>query len=79
MAAPKITTQTTIGQVLEMFPDAVEVFEKYGLPCAGCLALFMDSIETGARRHEVDADRLVAELNRYVRDKTGQVRLEKGV
>lgn len=68
--ASKIAADMSIGQVVELYPETLEIFEKYGLSCTGCLALFMDSIETGARRHEVDVDRLLAELNRLISQKT---------
>ena len=59
-----ITGETLIGQVLDRYPASLEVFEQYGLPCAACLAYTVETIEVGARRHGVDTNRLVADLNR---------------
>ena len=60
----KITRDTTIVQVLEVFPQTVEVFLKYGMHCVGCQAATWETIEETAFTHGIeDIDTLVEELN----------------
>lgn len=62
----KITRTSLIGEVINEYPNAVQVLERYGLPCTHCLALDIDSLEVAGRRHEIDLDKLIDELNKLI-------------
>ena len=60
----KITKDMGIQDVVDKYPQLVPVFFKYGLGCLGCAAARFESIEQGAMAHGIDADALVADLNK---------------
>jgi len=47
----EVTKDTNIAELLENHPETVEVFMKFGLQCAGCLAAAFDTLEQGAKAH----------------------------
>ena len=58
-----ITKEMTIGEVVEKFPQSVEVFLRHGLMCFGCAVARFENVEQGARAHGIDVDALVTDLN----------------
>ena len=59
----RITADMLISDVLASCPGSVDVFERHGLACAGCLASSMESLSAVADVHEVSVELLIAELN----------------
>ena len=58
-----ITKQTAIIQVLRSHPLARDIFAKHGMGCIGCMGATTETIENGAKMHDIDVDALVKELN----------------
>jgi hybrid cluster-associated redox disulfide protein len=59
-----ITTETIIGDVLTIKPEAIKVIEKYfGQACFTCPGMKMESISFGAMMHNVDPHKVVEEIN----------------
>ncbi len=58
-----ITKETTIGDILQIKPDAVPVLMEIGMHCIGCPSSVGETIEQAAMVHGVDADELVQKLN----------------
>ncbi len=53
-----------IGEVLSMHPGAEKVIEKYfGGGCFTCPGIKMESIDFGAMMHNLDSEKIIAELN----------------
>jgi hybrid cluster-associated redox disulfide protein len=65
----KITEKSTIMEVVQKNPETIEVFMKHGLHCIGCTAAQFESIEEGCQAHGIDAEKLVADLNKAVSKK----------
>ncbi len=66
----KITKEMTLGEIVEKYPQANEVFFKYGLHCIGCHIAPSETLEQGAAMHGVagdDFDKFVIELNEVVK------------
>jgi len=59
----RYTSDMLIRDVLVSDPAAAQVFERYGLGCASCLASEMETVEAVAVMHDVSVDSLLAELN----------------
>ncbi len=59
-----ITKDTPINEVLRQCPAAREVFVRHGMGCIGCMAAADETVAGGARMHEVDVEKLIAELNK---------------
>ena len=65
---PKIDKEMKIGEVLEKYPEAREVFQKhFGEGCFNCSASRMETISFGALMHNKDANALVQELNERIK------------
>ena len=63
-AKRKIDKEMNIGEILEMYPQSREVFQKhFGKNCVNCTASRMESISFGALMHNRDANAIVNELN----------------
>lgn len=60
----KITKEMTIAEVVETYPQTVEVFMRYGLGCLGCAIARMENIEQGAAVHGVSIEALIEDLNK---------------
>lgn len=62
----KITKDMTMGYIVKEFPQAAEVFQRYGMGCLGCPTAQLESLEKGAMLHGLDVNALLAELNKAV-------------
>jgi hybrid cluster-associated redox disulfide protein len=61
-----ITKDMPIGEVVQKYPQTIEVFLKHGLMCFGCAIARFENIEQGATAHGINADSLVKDLNAAV-------------
>lgn len=62
----KVTKEMNILDIVNNYPQSVEVFMKYGLGCIGCAAARFENLEAGARVHGFNADDMVAEINELI-------------
>ena len=58
-----ITKDMSILEVVQKYPDTVDVFVNAGMGCLGCAAAHFENIEQGAMAHGIDVDQLVMDLN----------------
>lgn len=66
--AEKITKEMGILEIVQKYPQSLEVFAKYGLGCIGCAAARFENLEAGAKVHGVDPDQMVEEINALLED-----------
>ena len=62
----KVTKEMGIIEIVQQYPQALEVFAKYGLGCIGCAAARFENLEAGAKVHGVDPEEMVAEINALI-------------
>jgi len=62
----KVTKDMGIIEIVQQYPQALEVFAKYGLGCIGCAAARFENLEAGAKVHGVDPEEMVAEINALI-------------
>jgi hybrid cluster-associated redox disulfide protein len=62
----QITREMPIGEVVQNYPQTVEVFLKHGLMCFGCAIARFENLEQGAMAHGINVDLLVKDLNAAV-------------
>jgi len=55
-----------ISDILASHPDAPAVFERNGLPCAGCLGASIETLDAVAHVHGVSTAALLDQLNSLV-------------
>lgn len=58
-----ITKKQSIIEVVQQYPDTIDVFMNAGMGCLGCAAAHFENIEQGALAHGIDPDELVEDLN----------------
>ena len=62
----KITKKTSLAQLIEHCPQAVEMLNLRGFHCFGCALAAFETLEQGAKVHgmtDKEIDELVKELN----------------
>lgn len=61
-----ITKDMGIMEIVEKWPETVEVLMNSGMGCIGCAAAHFESIGDGAAAHGLDVDALMVRLNEAV-------------
>lgn len=61
-----ITGKEAITDVVNKYPQTVEVFLNHGMHCFGCMAARFENVEQGALAHGIDVPRLIKDLNEVV-------------
>ena len=64
--ATAITKDMSIMEVVQKYPDTVDVFINAGMGCLGCAAAHFENIEQGAMAHGIAVDALMKGLNEAV-------------
>jgi hybrid cluster-associated redox disulfide protein len=64
----KVTKEMSIIDIVQNYPQSLEIFAKYGLGCVGCAAARFENLEAGAKVHGFDPDEMVAEINALIND-----------
>ena len=62
----KVTKDMGIIEIVQNYPESLEVFAKYGIGCIGCAAARFENLEAGAKVHGVDPEQMVAEINELI-------------
>lgn len=74
-AASAITKDMLIGEVVQKYPETVEVMFKHGMHCIGCGMTAYESVEQGCMGHGMDekqVDAMVKEMNSKLKAKPKQ-------
>ena len=58
-----VTKETTIGELLDKYPDAAPVLMGIGMHCLGCPSSQGESLEEAAFVHGIDPKVLVDQIN----------------
>jgi hybrid cluster-associated redox disulfide protein len=61
-----ITREMPIGEIVQEYPQTIEVFLKHGLMCFGCAIARFENVEQGAMAHGINPDVLIKDLNAAV-------------
>ena len=65
----QVTKDMIIRQVLDLDPGCAQFLLNIGMHCLGCPSASGESLEMACAVHGADADKLVADLNEYLKDK----------
>ncbi len=66
MTEQTITKNMPIGEVVQKYPQTIEVFLRHGLMCFGCAIARFENIEQGALAHGINVAALIKDLNAVV-------------
>jgi hybrid cluster-associated redox disulfide protein len=59
----QVTKSTSIADVINVCPNAVEIFNRYGMGCFACMAAAAETVEEGALMHGIDVNDILKDLN----------------
>ena len=62
----KITKEMGIMEIVQAYPETIEVFQRFGMGCIGCAAARFENLEAGAKVHGIDIDDMVDAMNDVV-------------
>ena len=62
----KITKEMGLIEIIQSYPETIEIFQKYGFGCLGCAAARFENLEAGAKVHGVDPEKMVEEMNALI-------------
>ena len=60
----KITKNMTIAEIIQKKPAAAEILMRAGMSCVYCPMAAMETLEAGAKSHNIDVKKLLMELNK---------------
>ena len=64
--AQKISKDMNIMEIVQLCPESVAVFQKYGLGCIGCAEAHFENLEAGAKVHGFNPDDMVDDINAII-------------
>ncbi len=59
----QVSKDTTIGEILQIYPDAAPILMEVGMHCLGCPSAQMETLAEAAMVHGMDADLLAEKIN----------------
>ena len=62
----KIAKETTIGELISLYPQVAPILMQVGMHCLGCPSAQAESLEDAAMVHGLDADLLVEKINAFL-------------
>ena len=68
----KITKEMSIIDIVQQYPETLEVFGQFGMGCIGCAAARFENLEAGAKVHGIDVEEMVKTLNDVAEKSSGQ-------
>jgi hybrid cluster-associated redox disulfide protein len=63
MVQKQITGNMKIAEIVEHFPETIEVFMEYGIACFGCGMANLETLEEGVSLHGIDPEEILEDLN----------------
>ena len=60
------TKNTTIGELLSVYPECAPILMEIGMHCLGCPSSQMETIEEAAMVHGLDCEALMEDITDYL-------------
>lgn len=70
-----VKKEMLLAEVVERWPETIQVIMDYGLHCVGCYVSSAESIEDGCKVHgmsDIEVGHFLRDLNKVVRDVEGK-------
>ncbi len=58
-----ITKDMSIGEIVEKYPNTVQIFKDFGMGCLGCAIAHFETLEEGVNAHGIDLDEILCALS----------------
>ncbi len=66
-----VNGQNLIGEIVNTYPEAIEVLLQCGMHCLGCPASQMESLEEACMVHGLNADKVIEIVNERIASARG--------
>ena len=64
-----VTRETLIGEIVNDYPEAIDVLFAIGMHCIGCPASQGESLEEAALVHGLDPELVLKQVNEFLANK----------
>lgn len=61
-----VTKDMNIMEVVEKYPVSVQVFQRHGLGCVGCMIASGETLGEGIAAHGLDIEIILDEINKLI-------------
>jgi len=61
-----ITKDMIIKDIVEKYPETLNVFGQFNMGCLGCSGALFETLEQGANAHGIDVNAMVKALNEKI-------------
>ena len=61
-----IKKEDNIMETIEKYPQVLKVLMEFGFGCVGCGMARFESIEQGAKAHQIEVEKLLEAMNKAV-------------
>ncbi len=65
----KITKEMKFSEILERYPDTIEILFESGMHCIGCPMASQETLEQGIIAHGLDINKILKKLNNKIDNK----------
>jgi len=68
----KVSRDSNIADLVFKYPEVAEIMLAFGLHCTNCFASHFDTIEQGAKIHEMmdeEIDEMIVEIEKVINEK----------
>lgn len=62
-----ITKDMGIMEIVQKYPQTIQVLQAFGMGCIGCAAAHFENIEQGASAHGIDVDAMIEAMNEAIK------------
>ena len=59
-----ISKETKIGEIVEKYPEKINILLEVGMHCLGCPASQAETLEEACEVHGIDVEEIVEKLNK---------------
>ncbi|MDD4527105.1 MAG: DUF1858 domain-containing protein [Candidatus Margulisbacteria bacterium] len=58
----KISKKSNIMDIINEYPEAMEILRNHGVHCVGCMMAHSESLEEGLAAHGLDVNEIIKEI-----------------
>ena len=61
-----LSPDTSLQELMMLYPSAIEVLDRYGLGCASCIGAEFENLRDACNAHDIDPAVLMSDLDKVV-------------
>ena len=63
----EINKKMSFAEIMQKYPEAIEILLNKGMHCVGCPMSQMESLEDGCKAHGLNSNEIVKEINQKIK------------